>query len=89
MRNIFLKLKSDYPKTNRAVLLRMISKAMSETLEPEGIVPSALMFCEFPSIRQFYVLLDIGQPLADRARIAHSARKLMESRRTGKNCAVH
>ena len=52
---------------------------MNDTLGPEGIVPSALAFGEFPSIRTFYGPPDIRPTLTERAEIAHNARKMMAS----------
>ena len=59
------------------MLLSIAVKAMNNTLGPDGIVPSALVFGEFPSLRSFEVPRIPKATLADRAHIANFARKVM------------
>ena len=49
----FLKLFEDHPSLKKDFLLAIATKAINDTLGPEGIVPFALVFGEFPSIRAF------------------------------------
>ena len=77
LRNTYTKLKTDHPKATRSLLLRMAIKAMNDTLGPEGIVPSALVFGEFPSIRPFFGPPKYRPTPVERAEIAHKARKIM------------
>lgn len=47
-RNTFGKLKIAYPDKGRALLLSFAAKGLNATLGPDGLVPSALVFGEFP-----------------------------------------
>ena len=56
LRNTFRKLDMIYPNVSDTTLLALSVKALNETLGPEGIVPSALVFgknphCEFSESR--------------------------------------
>ena len=53
LRKTFLKLPEDHPNLKKDILLAIAIKAINDTLGPEGIVLSALVFGEFPSIRAF------------------------------------
>ena len=59
------------------VLLAMAVKAMNDTLGPEGTVPSAPAFGEFPSLRSFTSSLVPRPTLAERAQAALKARRYM------------
>ena len=77
LRKTFLKIREDHPSLQRDVLLAISTKAINDTLGPEGIVPSALMFGEFPSIRAFIGPKFPRATLAEREIAAQKARKLM------------
>ena len=49
----YLKLNFDQPKMQRQILLALSIKAMNGNLEPEGIVPSALVFGEFLAFTRY------------------------------------
>ena len=48
LRDTYGKLKFDHPSLQRQVLLALAVKAINDTLGPEGVIPSALVFGEFP-----------------------------------------
>ena len=84
LRNTFLKLRSDHSKTNKNVLFRMVNMTMNDTLGPEGIVPSALVFGDLPSIRPFLWSIWHQPTLSKRAEMAYNARKIMTAELTRK-----
>eukprot|EP00171_Calliarthron_tuberculosum_P023357 IDg23357t1 len=49
LRNTFRKLRIGHPKAPKKLLLQLSVKSMNDTLGPEGLVPSALVFGEYPS----------------------------------------
>ena len=53
LRNMYTRLKSDNPKATLSLLLRKAVEAMNDTLGPEGIVPSALVFLGIPEYTSF------------------------------------
>ena len=74
----FLKLKLQYDKVQDSALLAMSVKAMNDTLDPEGCVPSTLVFGEYPApILSGFERARMGT-LEDRSRIVEAARKEME-----------
>ena len=77
LRDTYRKLKLDHPSMQRQVLLALAVKAMNDTLGPEGIVPSSLVFGEFPSLRSFVGPAVPRPTLAERAEAAQEARQLM------------
>ena len=77
LRDTYRKLKLDHPSMQRQVLLALSVKAMNDTLGPEGIVPSSLVFGEFPSLRTFVGPIIPRPSLAERAETAQEARRLM------------
>lgn len=48
LRTTFRKLILTYPNADKNLLLAFSVKGMNDTLGPEGLVPSALVFGEFP-----------------------------------------
>lgn len=78
LRNTFRKLKIAYPKVSDSTLLSMSVKAMNDTLGPEGLVPSALVFGEYPSLRVFGETPQPKATVAARAILAKEARREME-----------
>ena len=78
LRNTYRKLRISYPNADKALTLAMAVKAMNDTLGPEGIVPSALVFGEYPQ-----VFTESEDPLPratldERAKMAEEARAEME-----------
>ena len=66
-----------YPNRERQLLLSFAVKAFNDTLGPDGLVPSALVFGEFPSP---IVTSETRHPRAtieSRAEIANMAQKEM------------
>ena len=61
----------------RQLLLAFSVKAMNDTLGPEGVVPSALVFGEFLSLRSVSGPLIPHPTLAERAEVALQARRFM------------
>lgn len=63
----------NYPVANKDLLLQLAVKAMKDILEPEGIVPSSLVFGELPRI---YTRSEIQNPrdyFGERAKMVHTA----------------
>ena len=77
LRKTFLKLREDHPNLKKDVLLAISTKAINDTFVPEGIVSSALVFGEFPSITVFIGPKVPRATLAERVIAAQEARKLM------------
>lgn len=50
LRESYSRIKVDYPKTQRQLLLALSVKSINDTLGLDGIVLSALVFGEFPSL---------------------------------------
>ena len=73
----YLKLKIDYPNMQRQILLALATKVINDTLGPEGIVPSLLVFGEFLSLRSLSGPILPRPTLAERAQAALDARRLM------------
>ena len=44
LRRVFKKVKHEYPSLNRELALRISVKAINDTMGPEGLVPSLLVF---------------------------------------------
>ena len=77
LRDTYLTLKIDYPTMRRQVQLALVVKAMNDTLGPEGIVPSALVFGEFPSLRSFERPVIPRHSLSERSLANQDARRLV------------
>ena len=73
LRDTYLKVKLDYGKVQRQVLLALAVKAMNDTLGPEGMIPSALVSGEFSSLRPFQGLRD-SSSVTSRAGLGNSRR---------------
>ena len=78
LRSTFRKLKLEYANVSPCLLLSVAVFAMNNTLGPEGVVPSVLVFGESPSLRTLHEAPIPKATLLDRARIANTARKEME-----------
>lgn len=74
LRNTFRQVSLTHSHVLKAVRLMMAVKAMNDTLGPEGIVPSDLVFGEYPQIRASGVGRLYCPDLAERAIIAEEAR---------------
>lgn len=61
----------------RQVLLALFAESMNDTMSPEGIVPSALVFGECPSLRTFERTFISRASLAERAIAAQEACRLL------------
>ena len=78
LRNTLRKLRREYPKASKELLFSLSVKAMNDTLGPEGLVPTVLVFGEHPHP---ITAKEIPPPRivnASRARIAVVARIEME-----------
>ena len=63
-----------YPNVDKTLLLQMAIKAMNDTLGPEGLFPSSIVFEEVPTV---YTASETPQPrdnLRERAKMGHAAR---------------
>ena len=77
LRETSRKLKIDFPSMQRQFLLVMAVEATNDPLGPEGTVPSALVFGEFPSLRSFTSTVVPRPTLAESAQAALKARRYM------------
>ena len=50
LRQTFRKIVAEHKKTDGDLAIALSAKAKNDTLGPEGLVPSALVFHEFPKI---------------------------------------
>ena len=50
LRTIYRKIMVSHPETDNTLALSLAVKAMNDTLGPEGFVPSALVFGEYPEV---------------------------------------
>lgn len=78
LRKTFRKLMSAYPKADKHLTLSLSVKAMNDTLGPAGVVPSALVFGEYPPVFTRSENPPSRPNLEERAKIASDARKEME-----------
>ena len=69
---------AEHKKTDRDLALALSVKAMTDTLGPEGLMPSALVFGEFPKIRTQGSKPTPRATLLSRKDVAETARKEME-----------
>lgn len=79
LRSTFRKIEVSWPGVDKGLALAFAVKAMNDTLGPEGLVPSALVFGEFPQINTR------SEPRADRstlrrAEVANLARPEISER---------
>ena len=75
LRNTFRKLRIDHPSVDKKLLLQMAVKACNDSLGPEGIIPGALVFGTYLSIRSFLGPKLPKETLVECAEIAQTARK--------------
>lgn len=78
LRTTFRKLRLDYPILDKELLPLMAVKAMNDTLGPEGLFPSSLVFGEYPKVQtpseapqlrqQLLRGLNYSRPLAGKCR---------------------
>ena len=79
LRNTYKKLRMDFPNTPQRIILSVAVKAMNDTLGPEGLVPSALVFGEYPEVNTISEPRTERMSLEARAELARAARKEMET----------
>ena len=77
LRQTFRNIMAAHPKNLPAGVLAASVKAMIDTLGPEGLVPSALVFGEFPPVIKKSEAPAARLKLRERASVAKSARKEM------------
>ena len=77
LRNTFRKLVQVYPKQDKNLLLQCAVKSMNDTLGPEGIVPSVLVFGEYPQAYSKSETRPNRPTSIERSKIAHTARMEM------------
>ena len=78
VRTTFRKIMFVYPNVDKTLLLQMAIKAMNDTLGPEGLLPSSLVFGELPRV---YTASKTPQPrdtLGERATMVHAAHTEMQ-----------
>lgn len=75
LRTPFRKLKITYPSVSPEFILSCSTKAMKGTLSSEGLVPSALVYVEYPSVRTISKPSKERPTLSSRADISMTARK--------------
>ena len=85
LRNKYLKLRQEHPDVDADLILAIATKAINDTFGPEGVVPSALVFGEFPSLCSYLGANIPRATLAERAVIAQKARRLMSRHLAGAN----
>lgn len=79
LRTTYRKISIAHPHIPKELRLAISVKAMNDTLGPEGLVPLALLFGEFPQIRAPGIGLLPRPNLAERANAAETARAEMSS----------
>lgn len=75
-RNIYRKLRLDNKKLAINLVLKIVCKAMNDTLGPEIMVPTALLFGELLSLRPFSEPRELRQSPHQRAKIVNTVRKI-------------
>ena len=78
LRNTYRKIMKDVPSTTKTRALSCAVKAMNDPLGPEGIVPSVLVFGEYPKVNTKSETPSKRPTLQERATIAKIARDEME-----------
>ena len=77
LRTTVRKIMVSFPSTEKELALACAVKAMNDTLGPEGLVPSALVFGEYPQIRARSENATERPTTAQRGEVAEMARKEM------------
>lgn len=80
LRSTFRKMKASRPDVNKDLALALSVKAVNDTLGPEGLVPSALVFGEFPQVGTRSEVREEMPSLKKRATLADLARREMGER---------
>ncbi|PXF40714.1 hypothetical protein BWQ96_09547 [Gracilariopsis chorda] len=78
LRQTYRKIMAQYNNVEPDYALAASAKAMNDTLGPEGLVPSALVFGEFAQIHTRSEPPDQRETVASRAKVASSARTEMQ-----------
>ena len=77
-RTVYRKLRSDNPAADKHLTLALTVKAVNDTLRPNGVVPSTLVFGEHPPVFTRSENQKRRPTLDERAKIAFEARNEME-----------
>lgn len=78
LRTIYRKLMASHPRAEKHLTLAMCVKAMNDTLGPNGVVPSALVFGEHPQVFTRSETTPPRATLDERSKLAFEARQEME-----------
>ncbi len=78
LRTNFRKMRIFYPDADKKVLLSLAVKAMKDTLGPEGLVSSSLIFGELPQIHTASETPKPRDTLGERSAMVHAARTEMQ-----------
>ena len=78
LRQTYRKIMASHPTSEPDIVLALSVKAMNDTLGPEGLVPTALVFGEYPPIHTKSETPTSRAVLASRAEIGNAARHEME-----------
>lgn len=77
LRASYRKTVANHPNTERGLALSLAVEAMNDTLRPEGVVSSALVFGEHPQVRTASECFVPSANLRERVKVATLARKDM------------
>lgn len=77
LRASYRKTVASHPNTERGLALSLAVEAMNDTLRPEGVVSSALVFGEHPQVRTASECFVPSANLRERVKVATLARKDM------------
>ena len=75
LRTTYRKLRISFPKMAPTLILYLCVKAMNDTIGPEGLAPSSLVFGEMPSVRM------INEPLIQKSKLSERNQAAMEARK--------
>lgn len=80
----------EHPNSNKKLALSIAVKSMNDTLGLEGLVPSALVFGEYPQVHTRSEVPKVRVTHEERAALATTARKEMEKHmaQLGIKCAL-
>ena len=51
LRQTYRKIMAEHPNSDKKLALALAQKAMNDAIGPEGVLPSALVFREYPQVR--------------------------------------
>ena len=78
LRQTYRKIMAAHPASDPKLVLALSVRAMNDTLGPEGLVPTALVFGEYPPVHTKSETPSSRALLASRAEVANTARQEME-----------